>query len=350
MLTSTFWSNKMTEFDFPSLTGKEQPVVLVVDDNAANCRILANYLSGEPYEIHTASGGHEALEQVYEHDPDILLLDIMMPDISGFEVSAHLKNEEKHKDVPIIFFSAQGETDSKLRAFQLGAVDYITKPIKKEELIARLKTHLTVRFQQMELQRKNEELNRVTEALRKREQQLEELNQALQHAAYHDGLTNLINRRYFFELAGEKWSESRNSGSGLSALMIDIDHFKSYNDAYGHIAGDTCLIKVAKLLSELFNHPNPILARYGGEEFVVLLSHMDREEVEEQAKKVCRKLEQQNIPNKLNGKTTTLTLSIGVAHDRGFNASSLECLLQQADEALYEAKRQGRNRTVTYQG
>ncbi len=328
---------------------KREALVLVVDDNPSNCRLLSNYLSPTTYKVVTATNGFEALQIVDTTPPDIILLDIMMPEMNGFEVCAKIKENPNTRDIPIIFFSAQTETDDKLRGFSLGAVDYVTKPIKKSEIIARIRTHLTIRFQQLELQKKNEELETLTSALQKRELDLKEANFALERMARYDVLTNLCNRRHFFELANTYWGESRTAGFPLSILMIDIDFFKQYNDGYGHLAGDACLTKVAKCIQECFNEQGQLAARYGGEEFVVLLTHITHEEALKKAQEVCYAVYEQRIPNAANFTTNCITISVGVATESASEEKIIEDLIACADIALYQAKQNGRNRILAYQ-
>lgn len=325
-----------------------EALVLVVDDNPSNCRLLTNYLSSTNYKVVSATGGYEALEIVDSNPPDIILLDIMMPEMNGFEVCAKIKENESTKDIPIIFFSAQAETDDKLRGFSLGAVDYVTKPIKKSEIIARIRTHLTIRFQQLELQQMNEELREITEALQKREAQLEEANALLERMARYDVLTGLSNRRNFFERASTHWETSIETQNPINILMIDIDFFKQYNDSYGHLAGDACLSKVAKCIQDHFDGQGQLAARYGGEEFIVLLTDISNEEALQKGEDICRIVYEQNIPNAANFTTHCITISVGVASGVATEDSIIEDLIAHADIALYQAKQNGRNRVLAY--
>lgn len=327
---------------------EREAIVLVVDDNPSNCRLLVNYLSSTAYKVLTANDGFEALQTVAATPPDIILLDIMMPEMNGFEVCQKIKDNPETRDIPVIFFSAQAETDDKLRGFSLGAVDYVTKPIRKSEIIARIRTHLTIRFQQLELQQKNEELNALAEALKRRESELEEANDALERMARYDVLTGLCNRRYFFELANQYWSELQGADIPISVLMLDIDFFKQYNDSYGHLAGDACLTKVAKCIQENFNNDGELTARYGGEEFVVLLTHLTPEECFKRAETACRSVYDERIPNLANFTTKCITVSIGMATEVVTAEMIIEDLIAKADIALYQAKQTGRNRVLVY--
>lgn len=322
------------------LPGKRQAKVLVVDDNPSNRRLLTSYLSTTPYQVITAGNGYEALEMVMTHHPDIILLDIMMPDISGFEVCEKLKSDPENRDIPVIFFSAQAETDDKSRGFSLGAVDYVSKPIKKSEIIARLHAHLTIRFQQLELERKNEELHQLTEAL-------QQANARLEHMARYDVLTELSNRRHFFEQASHYW-ENATAGTPVSVIMIDIDFFKQYNDGYGHQAGDTCLTQVAASMRDFFNAPGELPARYGGEEFVVMLPATEAETALKKGCAFCNRIQALNIPNKSNYTTGRITISGGVCTAQLDGKLIVEDLIAKADTALYQAKQQGRNQVLPY--
>lgn len=290
---------------------KEKPVVLIVDDAASNIQVLAACLKGE-YRLKIATSGEACLNQaVMEPQPDLILLDIIMPNMDGYEVCRRLKDDPATQPIPIIFVTGRESDEDEEMGLKLGAVDYITKPVRPAIVAARAKTHVTMKQQR----------------------------DALKKLALQDQLTGLYNRHYLVEMAHHKVSRALRHHEPLSVMMMDIDHFKAVNDNHGHPAGDAILIAVAKQINALCRSDD-VVARYGGEEFVVLLDQCDHITAQQKADKIRAALEV------LNPCDIAITMSIGVAQLQAHDVDFDGCL-KRADLALYQAKEQGRNRVIT---
>ncbi len=292
--------------------------ILIVDDEKSNIDILLSLFEniksneGEEYNIVAVLSGEKALKVVEKRKIDLILLDIMMPDMDGYEVCSILKSNEKTKDIPILFITANTDDESIEKAYRLGASDYVTKPFRPVELISRVKMNL-------KLQRT--------------------INQ-LEYMAYYDPLTGVYNRRKFFSLAEKKFEENKQN---LYAVMLDIDKFKNINDTYGHAVGDKVIKSIAKVLSDNIAE-GTVLARLGGEEFVSLCNKESDEEVFECLESIRKKIENIEIKDD-EGRIIKCTISDGIAKCSD-DSPTLDHLLHKADEALYEAKNKGRNRTI----
>ncbi len=293
--------------------------ILIVDDAPANIRALASLLKGE-YRILVALSGEKALEIVRgESPPDLILLDIEMPGMDGYEVCRRLKSESPSNRIPVIFVTAKSGADEEELGFNLGAADYIIKPFYPAVVRARVRNHMNLKI---------------------RTDLLEELSLV-------DGLTGVFNRRYFDDHFEEERKRALRMGHPLGVIMMDIDNFKAYNDNYGHGAGDECLQKVARALREALPRSGDFVARYGGEEFVALLPGTEGEgtlRVAERLRGVVASLE---IPHAYSPTAKVITISLGVASSEAL-ASPEEALalLKRADQALYRSKKEGRNRST----
>ena len=291
--------------------------ILIVDDEKSNIDIILSLFENEnfsqQYNIIAALSAKKALQVVEKRKIDLILLDIMMPEMNGYEFCKILKEDEKTKDIPVLFITANTDDESIEKAYNIGAADYVTKPFRAIELISRVKVNLKLQ---------------------------ETINQ-LEYMAYYDGLTGVYNRRKFFELAHKKFEAVKNQN--LYAVMIDIDKFKNINDTYGHSVGDKVIIAVAQTLKENIDETT-LLARLGGEEFALLCSKENDKKVFECLEKIRKKIEEIEI--KLENNTIVkCTISDGIAKYTK-ELPSLDYLLNKADEALYEAKNTGRNRTI----
>ncbi|MCP4698818.1 MAG: diguanylate cyclase [Gammaproteobacteria bacterium] len=307
-------------------TELEKGTVLIVDDVPANLRVLMTYLEDLDFVVRVAEDGLDALEQAKYEPPDLILLDVVMPNMDGFEVCRHLKMNKNTRNVPVIFMTALADIVDKVKGFQVGAVDYITKPIQHEEVLARITTHLALRKLQKKLEQKNHKL--------------EELNQRLEVLATTDCLTGLYNRYTFIMRLNEEFKRSYRNNYPLSLMMLDIDCFKKINDTYGHNAGDEILKAVAGLIREE-SRASDIACRYGGEEFCIALPHIDLDAAKTAAIRMCRHFGDKRFEISAQTKIQ-VTCSIGVAQ---WNLKERDVdLLEYADQALYEAKRTGRNR------
>ena len=299
--------------------------ILVVDDTRDNLRLLTKLLVEHGYYARPVSNGRKAILAIRDQLPDLILLDIMMPDMDGYAVCDVLKADERTRDIPVIFISALNETVDKVKAFSRGAVDFITKPFQEEEVLARVDTHLTIRNLQKELETRNRELARLVNI---------------------DGLTQIANRRYFDTYLNQEWRRLAREQQHVSLIFIDIDYFKLYNDYYGHQAGDDCLKQVAHVFAQVARRPADLAARYGGEEFVTLLPNTDEHGAERVAKDIQEILRQLQIPHAQSTVSSSVTCSMGIACTIPNQAVSVDTFVAIADEALYLAKAQGRNQMV----
>ena len=293
---------------------ERKQVILIVDDTPINLQILIEVL-GEEYEIVFATNGKDALAMAEINQPDLVLLDIQMPGMNGYEVCKALKSIPHQEGVSIIFLTAMSQPEDEIAGLKLGAVDYITKPFHPD--IVRLRVR-----NQLELKRLRDIQTRF---------------------AMLDGLTGIANRRALDEHLGREWFRSLRSQAALSLIMLDVDFFKLYNDTYGHLAGDDCLKRVtAALLSSL--RASDFAARYGGEEFVTLLYESDKEGALVTAERIRAKVESLQIPHQSSQISPYVTVSLGMATFVPSEGSAPDHLINMADQMLYRAKNNGRNR------
>ncbi|MDZ7344604.1 MAG: diguanylate cyclase [candidate division KSB1 bacterium] len=346
--------------------------ILVVDDVPVNVQLLTTYLTSVGYQVIAARDGEEALELVSASQPDLILLDVMMPKINGFEVCERIKKNAATRIIPVIMVTALNEIEDKIKATEAGADDFVSKPFNKLELLTRVKSLLRIKQLHDELNAKVKELEHARERLRQ--------------LAITDGLTGLYNHRYLKEHLSQELNRASRHQSFVSVVMIDIDHFKNFNDTYGHPAGDHILRSIARLLKENIRKID-LAARYGGEEFCLVLVETNKHAAGLAAEKVRRLVEahqfevvvnssavarasgiptaeksprlqdeegddgsrrsktQQPIFNnrfELNGR---ITISMGVATFPE-DAIELNRLIEIADQRLYSAKQRGRNQVV----
>jgi diguanylate cyclase (GGDEF)-like protein len=299
--------------------------ILVVDDNADNVEIIATRLRFRGYVILEATNGQEALECVKRDAPDLILLDVMLPDIDGYEISRRIKNDNDLPFIPIILVTARDSTQDKVAGLDAGADDYLTKPINFPELEARVRSMLRIKRLQDELEYKNQELQRLS---------------------ISDGLTGLFNHRHIYGLLHEEFERAGRTGERLTVAMFDLDRFKSVNDNYGHQAGDRVLEQFAEILRESAREIDR-LGRYGGEEFMVVLPETSMEDAMVFVERVRREVSRRPF---IIGRSEPLkmTTSCGVASYPHELIGDPETLVRLADEALYAAKAAGRNRVVRF--
>jgi diguanylate cyclase (GGDEF)-like protein len=324
---------------------KKKDIILIVDDHANNLAVLFDYLRHLGFKILVAESGQDAIDVIEIVMPDIILLDVMMPGMDGFETCSHLKLSPKTRHIPIIFMSALSETVDKVKGFKLGAVDYVTKPVQSEEVLARVNAHLALRKLQKDLELQNHRLQEEIRERKRVEAKLEKLNKKLLRLATLDGLTQVPNRRRFDEYLDLQWQQMSRHGQYLSLILCDIDYFKKYNDTYGHQQGDDCLQRVAKAISGGVKRPADLVARYGGEEFAVILPHTDASGAERVAEDIHLEIGRLKALHISSAVHEYVTLSIGIATTIPISQLSPEALIGVADQALYEAKRSGRNRS-----
>lgn len=454
----------MNQVDF---TSKDNLIesILIVDDQPANLRVLSKMLEGKNYKVKKASDGESAIIASQSNPPDLILLDILMPNMDGYQVCEKLKSDSKTKEIPIIFISALSDVFDKIKAFELGGIDYITKPFQEEEVLARISSQLTIQTQRKLLKQEQENLKKeihqrkeaevilyqsralissilnasvdgiaALEAVRdtktgnivdfrcivvnpvtakifnsqpedltgklifkkfinqikpelfvafkevvKTGKSLEQdikynykneekwfhfivvklgdgfsitvrdittrknLELKLSKLATIDGLTGIYNRLFFNDKIMEEWQRCRRENQPLSLILIDVDYFKPYNDTYGHIEGDKCLIKIAQTMDNIVKRSSDLLARYGGEEFAIILPNTPIKGAINIAEKIRQEILDLKIPHQGSKINEFVTLSLGVASVIPSDESSIEILLKLADDALYEAKTNGRN-------
>ncbi|MCB4770127.1 diguanylate cyclase [Ancylobacter sp. Lp-2] len=295
----------------------ERQSVLIVDDEVSNIEILSAALEDD-YEIYFATSGAEAIDVARTNLPDLILLDVLMPGLDGYEVCSLLKADPIIGDVPIIFTTALGDRDAEVRGLMLGAIDYITKPISPVAVRARVRNHLDMK--------------------RMRDQ--------LAEMAVTDALTGLGNRRRLERALDQDTLRLATSGALLSLVFVDIDFFKRYNDSYGHTAGDRCLSMVAAALKRTMNRAADVAVRYGGEEFACVLPECSHEEAMEVAHQIHRRVQLLDIPHKTSDTASFVTVSVGVATAACALGASPEAWVRAADEQLYLAKSAGRNQVL----
>jgi len=292
------------------------PTVLIVDDMAANIAILSDLLQSS-YKIKIAKNGQRALEIAKSKEkPDLILLDIEMPQMSGYDVCKILKSSSETRNIPIIFVTAKNDTMDEEYGLNLGAIDYIKKPFHPAIIKIRVKNHMDLKL---------------------KSNKLEEISMC-------DSLTGVSNRRFFNETFEKKHKEILRDKRSLALIMIDVDFFKLYNDNYGHWQGDECLTKVAQTLRKNLKRPTDTVSRYGGEEFVVLLKDIDKEGAKKVAKTLIDAVANLKIAHKYSTAADIVTISAGIAIKESHEDISKEELLKMADNELYRAKESGRNR------
>ncbi len=300
----------------PDLAGyaHHQPCILVVDDQTGNIELLHQIFVND-YQVLTATSAQQALTLCYSQRPDLLLVDVDMPEMNGYELCQSLKADDTVCDIPLIFVTAHTGPEFEKFGLDCGAVDFITRPFNQQIVRARVKTHLTV----------------------KRQADL------LRRMAYLDGLTGICNRRFFNERLSAEWLRAQRNQGNLGIVILDIDFFKRYNDLYGHLAGDECLRQVAKALVAGLKRPGDLLARYGGEEFVCLLPDTQLDGTLQVAQQLRQQVWDAQIPHAASETATVVTISLGVCSMVPQADLSEAELLHYADVQLYRAKSQGRN-------
>lgn len=305
--------------------------ILLVDDTQTMRMLMTAILEDFGHEVISCQNGAEAVEEYLKSHPDLILMDVVMPVLDGYQAAMKIRAIENDW-VPIIFLSTRAEPKDVAAAIEAGGDDYLTKPVDETILKAKL-----IAMQRIASMR--HKLIAVSK-------DLEQVNSILQRQAEVDGLTGLANRRLLDRHLGKEVARCTRTLSPLSIIMADIDHFKAFNDHYGHLAGDTCLKKVAEVLAHTICRSNDLACRYGGEEFCIVLPDTDKEGVAHVAEHLRTKVEKLQIPHTKNG--GVVTLSLGTSTTVPDHGCTPEQLLEGADKALYEAKQSGRNRVVAY--
>lgn len=303
--------------DFTGLDGlpKASARLLVVDDQTINIQIMHQALSSS-YQVFMATSGRQALEICEANPPDLILLDVEMSGMNGIQVCEKLKANSLTRDIPVIFVTAHSDPEDEAHGLEVGAVDFISKPINPSILRARVKTHLTLKHQA----------------------------DLLRDMARHDGLTGVFNRRHFDETIGLECRRASRAHTPLALIMLDVDYFKRFNDTYGHQVGDDCLQRVAQGLNALVNRASDVFARYGGEEFACVLPGANEVAAMDMAQRMGDAVKKLAIPHAGSDVASTVTISLGIALFDGSAPASPETLVALADAQLYRAKRMGRAR------
>lgn len=293
--------------------------ILVVDDAMENIQILHHALRDE-HEVLFALDGDNALELAQEQQPDLILLDAVMPGMDGYAVCAALQASPRLQDIPVIFVTALSQPEDETRALEAGAVDFISKPFNVAVVRARVRSQLTIKRQA----------------------------DAMRELSMTDGLTGVANRRSFNDTLDAEWRRCARAGLPLSVIMIDIDHFKLYNDHYGHQAGDLCLQQVSAAMARCAARPQDMLARYGGEEFILLLPHEAADGAEVVARRILDEVAGLAVPHATSTTAPHVTVSLGVCTVLPpLDSTDAHALIRLADKQLYLAKQGGRNRHCT---
>ena len=296
-------------------SASRRATVLVIDDQAVNIRTVHQCLAPD-HEILMATSGEAGIDACRRQQPDLVLLDLVMPGLSGLEVALRLKEDPLTQAIPIIFVTASTDSDEESACWEAGAVDFVTKPFNPMTLRRRVQVHLALKRQA----------------------------EMLQRMAYIDGLTEIPNRRYFNERFAAEVARARREGSALTLMLADVDFFKRYNDHYGHQAGDDCLRRVAAAFRRALQRPADFTARYGGEEFAVLAPGAGSAAAGRLADALRREVHALALPHAGSSASTIVSVSVGVVCVDAWQGQDLDGLLREADAQLYRAKAQGRDR------
>jgi len=298
--------------------------VLVIDDSRLIAHVAKTILANRGHEVILAQDGLTGLGAARSEEPDMILLDLIMPVMDGYDVCQRLKERDSTKEIPIIMLTSKAEPSDKVKGLEMGASDYVTKPFDEGELVARVNNEL--------------EKKELREALQEKNRQLQEM-------AERDGLTGLYNHRYFHEQLSKDFKRARRYHESLSCVLLDIDYFKKFNDTHGHQTGDLLLSTLGRIIEDSIRDSD-LAARYGGEEFALILYHTDGPGAYHVAERLRQMVENHEVHDK--GKVLHVTISLGVAafpHEQIRDSGEMvEC----ADQALYKAKKNGRNRVEAH--
>ncbi|MES0489710.1 MAG: diguanylate cyclase [Leptospirales bacterium] len=298
---------------------KDRSKILIVDDATTNIKVLRTILADD-YEIYFTRESVKVKEIAKARDIDLILLDIVMPDMDGYQVCADLKSDFETVNIPVIFVTGKSNTEDEEKGLKAGAIDYITKPFSAPIVKARVKNQI----------------------------KLKAYHDQLADISLRDGLTGLYNKRKLNEVLIKEWGRAFREGSSISIVIIDIDYFKKYNDTYGHLKGDSCLCDVATAISDSIHRPTDVVVRFGGEEFLCVFSGTDVAGAEAVAQKIRKNVSALKIPHKSSDVSKFVTVSLGVCGVKQVTElHPTEIIMEKADEMLYQAKESGRNKICT---
>jgi diguanylate cyclase (GGDEF)-like protein len=289
--------------------------ILIVDDEKSNIIALMNMLNAE-YKVRAVRSGREAIDASEKEPPDLILLDILMPEMDGYEVIKELKKSEKTRDIPVIFITGLDSPEAEEKGLHLGASDYITKPFRTGIVKLRVQNHI----------------------------QLTNQFDMIRTLSFTDELTGLFNRRGFDSRLSLEWNRARRAQTPLSIVMFDIDNFKDYNDEYGHLQGDAALQSVAEMSKASLKRAIDLPARWGGEEFTALLPDTCSYGASVVAENIRKNIEKNGIPCVIgSGNLTEVTVSVGVNTCIPNHDTCIQDFVADVDKALYQAKKAGKN-------
>ena len=293
---------------------KKKNSLLIVDDDSIQLCVLSNILESE-YTVYTAKNGEEAVEKAKEYLPDLILLDVIMPGMDGYQTVLELRKDEKTKNIPILFITSLDDEQNEIKGLSFHAIDYIHKPYNIEIVKLRIQNNI-------------ERINKL---------------QFAEKTSFIDNLTNLPNRRSFESKISREWKQAIREQKFLSILLMDLDNFKSVNDTYGHQQGDVVLKNVSEIFTRVLKRGSDFVSRWGGEEFIALLYNTHLGDAVKIAETIRREVAKANIPYG-DDQFVKITVSIGVNSECPEKNSSVEDFIKKADMALYSAKQNGRNR------
>lgn len=296
--------------------------ILLVEDSATLRHAMSSYIRSAGHQSLIAASGEESLQLIETTPVDMIIMDVEMPGLNGFETTRLIREWLGDNWIPIIFVTGKSEDEDFAEGIEAGGDDYLIKPVSPIILSAKIRA-----------------MERITEM----RNQLNQLNKDLEQLSQLDSLTQIFNRRTFTERARQYWQQANRQQRAMSALMIDVDHFKLYNDHYGHPAGDSCLRKVTKAIEGALQRPSDLLGRYGGEEFIVLLPETDLRGAQKVADNINNNVERLRLDHSVSPTAPFITVSIGGATCAHTTGLTLEELIKNADQQLYKAKHSNRN-------
>ncbi|MCP4020223.1 MAG: diguanylate cyclase [Desulfobacteraceae bacterium] len=296
------------------------PKILLVDNIETNLTVLGIMLEEWGYEISVATNGEQMLSCAVSNPPDLILLAVQMPEMDGYEACNALKQTELTAHIPVIFLTPVSDVEEIIKGFDAGGVDFVPKPFNRRELLARIHTHLELKF----------------------------AREKIEHLSWYDELTNIPNKRFFNRSFAIEWKRALRKKVSISLLMVDIDHFKKFNDTHGHIEGDRCLQTIAKTIESCIERPADFTARFGGEEFICVLPDTDEAGALHIAEKILQQVAQLKISVVVDGEQFDNNVSIGASTTIPAKETDMMQFISKSDKALYQAKQNGRNQVVAF--